>query len=375
MATDVPAYAEETWVPDAAPGISAAQLQRIDDQIRALTDEFNIHNGGDSVLDHPVATTGVIGFMSGGDKLKADGIGVAHAASNDHPVATGGVKGMMSAAQFNKLGGIETGATQDQTPAQHLADIKTVDGAGSGLDADLLDGQNASAFLGVGAKAADSNLLDGINSTSFVRDTGNETIAGIKTFSGQVVGPAGSVGAPGFVNASGGFGIYRNGIYEGMVASGADVIVGDGIDETYFAGVPVGGGVGVLISGTQMFRVSSARRLKKNITEAGPDYLGLIDLVAAHTFDWRKEASPDRNHQYGHIADDIEEACISLDLDPDLFVVYGEDNPKVPDFEDENPPEVETRIQDRKDRALLSLALDAISDLRERVSELEGALA
>ncbi len=123
MATDVPTYAEETWVPDAAPGISAAQLQRIDDQIRALTDEFNLHNGGDSVLDHPVATTGVIGFMAAGDKLKADGIGVAHAASNDHPVATAGVKGMMSSAQFNKLGGIEAGATGDQSDAEHLAAV------------------------------------------------------------------------------------------------------------------------------------------------------------------------------------------------------------------------------------------------------------
>ena len=37
------------------------------------------------------------------------------------------------------------------------------DGAGSGLDADLLDGQHASAFLGVSAKAADSNLLDGLD--------------------------------------------------------------------------------------------------------------------------------------------------------------------------------------------------------------------
>lgn len=32
------------------------------------------------------------------------------------------------------------------TPAMVLADILTVDGAGSGLDADLLDGQHAAAF-------------------------------------------------------------------------------------------------------------------------------------------------------------------------------------------------------------------------------------
>ena len=37
------------------------------------------------------------------------------------------------------------------------------DGSGSGLDADLLDGNQASAFLAAGAKAADSNILDGLD--------------------------------------------------------------------------------------------------------------------------------------------------------------------------------------------------------------------
>ena len=46
----------------------------------------------------------------------------------------------------NKLAGIEAGATADQTAAEILTAIKTVDGAGSGLDADTLDGNQASAF-------------------------------------------------------------------------------------------------------------------------------------------------------------------------------------------------------------------------------------
>ena len=41
------------------------------------------------------------------------------------------------------------------------------DGAGSGLDADLLDGQQGSYYLAATAKAADSNLLDGLNYTDF----------------------------------------------------------------------------------------------------------------------------------------------------------------------------------------------------------------
>jgi hypothetical protein len=75
-------------------------------------------------------------------------------------------------------------ATKLEASAYNAADVmskvQSVDGAGSGLDADLLDGQHASAFataghnhdaayLGKTAKAADSELLDGFNSTAFLR--------------------------------------------------------------------------------------------------------------------------------------------------------------------------------------------------------------
>jgi hypothetical protein len=66
------------------------------------------------------------------------------------------------------------------TAADVLAKLLTVDGASTGLDADLLDGQHASAFassthnhnttyLGISAKAADADKLDGYDSTAFVR--------------------------------------------------------------------------------------------------------------------------------------------------------------------------------------------------------------
>lgn len=54
-----------------------------------------------------------------------------------------------------KLDGIEAGATADQTAAEILTAIKTVDGAGSGLDADLLDGQQGSYYQNA------SNLTSG----------------------------------------------------------------------------------------------------------------------------------------------------------------------------------------------------------------------
>ena len=60
-------------------------------------------------------------------------------------------------ADHTKLDGIETGATADQTASEILTAIKTVDGTGSGLDADLLDGQEGSYY------AAQSNVETYIN--------------------------------------------------------------------------------------------------------------------------------------------------------------------------------------------------------------------
>jgi len=59
----------------------------------------------------------------------------------------------------SKLDGIESGATADQTAAQILTAVKTVDGSGSGLDADLLDGNHASAFL---TPTGDGSQLTGV---------------------------------------------------------------------------------------------------------------------------------------------------------------------------------------------------------------------
>ena len=83
-----------------------------------------------------------------------------------------------------KLSGIEAGATADQTAAEILTAIKTVDGTGSGLDADTLDGNQATAFataaqgatadsavqnlgdLSITATAAELNKLDGVTATT-----------------------------------------------------------------------------------------------------------------------------------------------------------------------------------------------------------------
>jgi hypothetical protein len=85
---------------------------------------------------------------------------------------SGTVDGRDVAADGSKLDGIEAGATADMTASEILTAIKTVDGASSGLDADLLDGQHGSYY------AVDSTV---------VKVTGDQTIAGNKTFSNNLI--------------------------------------------------------------------------------------------------------------------------------------------------------------------------------------------
>ena len=100
--------------------------------------------------------------------------------------ASGSAAGVMSVAHHDKLDGIEASATADQTASEILTLLKTVDGAGSGLDADTLDGISSASFLRSdasdtftgtltvsGAAAVDNLSLDGNTLTT---SSGNLTI-------------------------------------------------------------------------------------------------------------------------------------------------------------------------------------------------------
>ena len=78
-------------------------------------------------------------------------------------------------ADHSKLNAIEASATADQTAAEILTAIKTVDGTGTGLDADLLDGQEGSYYTGY-ADTAVANLVD---SSPAALNTLNELAAAI----------------------------------------------------------------------------------------------------------------------------------------------------------------------------------------------------
>lgn len=124
-----------------------------------------------------------------------------------HPDATTADAGFMSTTDKTKLDGVESGATADQTASEILTAVKTVDGAGSGLDADTLDGTSSAGFAasthaathkGDGAdpianattsvagleSAADKTKLDGIESGATADQTASEILTAVKTVDG-----------------------------------------------------------------------------------------------------------------------------------------------------------------------------------------------
>jgi len=82
-------------------------------------------------------------------------------------------------ADHSKLDGIEANATADQTASEILTLIKTVDGAGSGLDADTLDGVSSASFLRSDADDSISGFLT-ITNDSGLRVRSSTNAAGAK---------------------------------------------------------------------------------------------------------------------------------------------------------------------------------------------------
>jgi hypothetical protein len=103
-----------------------------------------------------------------GSSTATDEITITSSTGNNVTIgeATGSIAGLMSVAHHDKLDGIEASATADQTASEILTLIKTVDGAGSGLDADT---------------------LDGISSASFLRSDTSDTFSGTLTVSGNII--------------------------------------------------------------------------------------------------------------------------------------------------------------------------------------------
>ena len=84
-------------------------------------------------------------------------------------------------ADHSKLNAIEASATADQSASEILTLIKTVDGAGSGLDADTLDGNSSAYFAPSASMAAfvNSKVAGVVDSSPAALDTLNELAAAL----------------------------------------------------------------------------------------------------------------------------------------------------------------------------------------------------
>ena len=82
------------------------------------------------------------------DPVSGNVVGVIDPGGDWYPTAWSSSSGLPEAPQDGELYARRDGlwVQINIDPADLLADIKLVDGAGSGLDADLLDGLHASAF-------------------------------------------------------------------------------------------------------------------------------------------------------------------------------------------------------------------------------------
>ena len=92
----------------------------------------------------------------------------------------------------NKLDAIEVSATADQTASEIITSLLTVDGANSGLDSDLLDGQHGAYYLDYTnftntPTFENANKLDNLDSTQFLRsDAADVKTSGTLNFSDDV---------------------------------------------------------------------------------------------------------------------------------------------------------------------------------------------
>jgi hypothetical protein len=129
---------------------------------------------GISVSPTGTITTASIADPTTTSDLLTDGdVGVTVQAYNMDTVVDGAyvhTDNNYTTTEKTKLAGIETGATADQTAAEILTLLKTVDGTGSGLDADLLDGQTGTYYTDY----TDTKIAALVSASPATLDTLNE---------------------------------------------------------------------------------------------------------------------------------------------------------------------------------------------------------
>ena len=235
---------------------------------------------------------------------------------------TGTVDGRDVSADGSKLDGIEAGAQANQSTAQIFTDIKGVDGAGSGLDADLLDGNHGSHFQPASTAITTSNIasqtvasaatattattatnatqLGSVAAASYARSDAADTISGVLTFSAA---PRIQDGAELQLGTDNDAQLFHNGSNAFLDIDTGDFKVRSGTTAKYLFDVSAGDfhADGDVIAASTS--VGSDRNLKDNIQNI-EDPLGILSQINGVTFDWKRDGSASA----GVIAQDVAEA-------------------------------------------------------------------
>ena len=239
----------------------------------------------------------------------------------------------LTASEVRSLLNIENGATADQTASEILTLIKTVDGAGSGLDADT---------------------FDGISSADFLRSDSADTAAGDITFSGG----AGAVSIAAnsdirFANGtwtgetSGKIQHHSNNLY--IQYGSGDFIVRNSSSNANTFVVDQSGNA----TASGNVTAYSDARLKTDISTIN-DALGICGKLRGVSYKWLKDGSAG----IGVIAQEVEQVI------PEVVLTNVNTDPAT-------GTEVEVKSVDYG--KIVGVLINAINELKEEVEELKNA--
>jgi len=152
---------------------SALKANNLSDLASATTARTNLGLG-------TAATTASTAYATAAQGTKVDGIETSATADQTAAEIRALVESATDSTVFtdadhSKLDAIEASATADQTAAQLLTAIKTVDGTTSGLDSDLLDGQEGTYYTGY----TDTAVAALVDSSPATLNTLNELAAAL----------------------------------------------------------------------------------------------------------------------------------------------------------------------------------------------------